>query len=255
MTFKILPYNMGSETGRALAAALNCIRIRRESSRYVPRAGHVVINLGVATAPRNFHPARVVNNFEAVNRAGNKLLCFQSFEETRAVPWTTSRGQAEQWLNEDMRPVCVRSTLRGYGGEGLVVLEPGQTGVDIPQAPLYTKYVPKAEEYRVHVMSGRVIDVQKKILRTDNPPDQPNFRVRNHANGFIYVRDTARPHPDVCRQALLAIREVGLDFGAVDIIWNRHHEAAYVLEINTSPGMTGTTLTKYVEAFQENYGA
>ena len=42
---------------------------------------------------------------------------------------------------------------------------------------------------------------------------------------------------------------IDLQFGAVDIIWNEKENKCYVLEINTAPGLVGTTLTKYTEAF------
>ena len=41
---------------------------------------------------------------------------------------------------------------------------------------------------------------------------------------------------------------VGLKIGAVDIIWNELENKCYVLEINTAPGLEGTTLVKYTEA-------
>jgi hypothetical protein len=40
-----------------------------------------------------------------------------------------------------------------------------------------------------------------------------------------------------------------LDFGAVDLIWNENQNVVYVLEVNTAPGMEGTTLENYCDAF------
>jgi D-alanine-D-alanine ligase-like ATP-grasp enzyme len=51
-----------------------------------------------------------------------------------------------------------------------------------------------------------------------------------------------------------AVAAVGLDFGAVDIIWNQTQDRCYVLEINTAPGLCNTTCQKYAEAFTANYG-
>jgi D-alanine-D-alanine ligase-like ATP-grasp enzyme len=42
-----------------------------------------------------------------------------------------------------------------------------------------------------------------------------------------------------------------LDFGAVDVIYNRAQDKAYVLEVNTAPGLEGSTLDNYVEAIQK----
>ena len=45
------------------------------------------------------------------------------------------------------------------------------------------------------------------------------------------------------------LKELGLDFGAVDVIWNEHESKAYVLEINTAPGLEGSTVEDYKEFF------
>jgi D-alanine-D-alanine ligase-like ATP-grasp enzyme len=78
-----------------------------------------------------------------------------------------------------------------------------------------------------------------------------DWKVRNHAGGFIYSHQNIEVPHDVIEQALFAYYETGLDFGAVDVIWNEREGKAYVLEINTAPGLEGTTLTKYKEAITE----
>ncbi|MNY81884.1 hypothetical protein D3C86_2236870 [compost metagenome] len=50
---------------------------------------------------------------------------------------------------------------------------------------------------------------------------------------------------------MLAVNALGLDFGAADVIWNDHRKQAFVLEVNTAPGLTGTTLEKYAKALKE----
>ena len=41
-----------------------------------------------------------------------------------------------------------------------------------------------------------------------------------------------------------------VDFGAVDVVWNQQNGQAYVLEINTAPGLAGQTITSYANAFR-----
>jgi len=53
--------------------------------------------------------------------------------------------------------------------------------------------------------------------------------------------------------ALAAVSALGLDFGAVDIIYNEHENQYYVLEVNTAPGLEGTTVEKYAEAFAKEF--
>jgi glutathione synthase/RimK-type ligase-like ATP-grasp enzyme len=118
----------------------------------------------------------------------------------------------------------------------------------IVPAPLYTKYIKKISEYRVHVVGNAVIDVQKKMRRTDIPDEQVNWQVRSHSNGFIFGREGVVLPDAVTADCVRCVNELGLDFGAVDVIFNAHQETYYVLEVNTAPGLTGTTLVNYANA-------
>ena len=50
---------------------------------------------------------------------------------------------------------------------------------------------------------------------------------------------------DISRDAVTAL---GLEFGAVDIIYNDKSKKLFVLEVNTAPGIEGATVTKYKDA-------
>jgi glutathione synthase/RimK-type ligase-like ATP-grasp enzyme len=112
--------------------------------------------------------------------------------------------------------------------------------------------VKKQDEYRVHVgkrgNESIIIDVQQKRRRHDHA--EPNFRVRNLANGFIYAREGVNPPECVFDFAKRALACCDLDFGAVDVIYNAREGRAYVLEINTAPGITGTTVERYRNYFR-----
>ena len=62
------------------------------------------------------------------------------------------------------------------------------------------------------------------------------------------IRDSPQ---QVLDQAKLAVKATGLDFGAVDIIWNNLQEKAYVLEINTAPGLEGQSVETYKKFLNE----
>ena len=114
--------------------------------------------------------------------------------------------------------------------------------------PLYVKYVKKRAEYRVHVFSGVAVDVQQKRKRNDTETDS---RIRSFNNGWVYCRDNINPYnAAILDQSIAAVEALGLDFGAVDVIWNDHYQRAYVLEVNTAPGLIGTTLTTYTDAIR-----
>lgn len=253
MTIKILPYKAGSASCRELSRALGVRRIRLEGSRVRPRPNQVILNWGNTNPPPNLAGCNFLNRPDVIRNASNKKLFFEMVDNELTVPWTTSQEEAQRWVN-DGSTVVVRNKLSGHSGEGIGLvgghIEDGDhTGV-VPSAPLYTKYVKKQDEYRVHVFRGQVIDVQKKMRKRDVPDNQVNWQVRNHANGFIYGRDGVQLSDRAANISVQCVRECSLDFGAVDIIFNRHDDRYSILEVNTAPGLTGTTLEKYVEAIR-----
>ncbi|OYV41136.1 MAG: hypothetical protein B7Z80_02670 [Rhodospirillales bacterium 20-64-7] len=121
-----------------------------------------------------------------------------------------------------------------------------EPGADIQPALLYTKYIFKVREFRVHVVNGAVIDTQQKIR---DPEKEPlSWKVRSHENGFIFARNGIVPSDTRDNLACSACTALGLDFGAVDIVEDKKGNF-YVLEINTAPGLEGQTIKSYGDAF------
>lgn len=254
-------WNEGSEGGKALAGALGIKRLKHEGSRFKGHESKTVINWGSSKLPEEVMKCGVVNNLASVGICTNKLNFFSDLnshnnavingiepgKEVVIPDWTSDPEQALKWV-ADGHIVCARTVLNGHSAQGLVLVEKPE---DFVKAPLYTLYVPKKHEFRVHVVAGEVIDVQRKAKKID--AEKVDWRIRNLANGFIYAREGFEVPESVRTQALVAISAVGLDFGAVDIIWNEKHDKAYVLEINTAPGLMGTTLELYAKAFKENF--
>lgn len=123
---------------------------------------------------------------------------------------------------------------------------------DMVPAKLYSKYVKKTHEYRVHIFGDDVIQVDRKARRLDVQDEDVNWRVRNNDNGFTYCRNVQCPQ-DIQDQAIKAIQMCGLDFGAVDVLWNERQQKAYVCEVNTAPGLEGITLDNYLKEIKERY--
>lgn len=245
----IYPYKMGSKGARALSRALRqyrCKRVRPDG-RYRPYCNHLIINWGnpnIEQWPYNTLPTWI-NNPLVVTRASNKLSAYRIMDGqgVSIPPFTTSSQTALGWLR-DGNIVLARTLLRANGGRGIYILE---NEGDIIHAPLYTMYMKKKHEYRVHVFNGEVLDIQHKRKRRGD--DGTNFKIRNHAGGWVFARgDIVNPHPDVISQSLAAVEALGLDFGAVDVGWNEHNQLATVYEVNCAPGIEGTTLAKYTRA-------
>lgn len=247
--------NPNSEGGRALAQSANLRRIRHENSTFRGGPRKVVVNWGSSSIPEQVsqNGTRIINRPEAVSNSANKLNFFRTVSDDLTVPSTTEHAVALSWLEEGST-VIARTVLNGHSGNGIQIMVPNDPSTFI-QAPLYTKYVKKRDEYRIHVCNGRVISVQRKALSEELLNGrEPNWLIRNHSNGFVFAREGVEAPQDVLDKSIEAVRQLGLDFGAVDIIYNTRHARGYVLEVNTAPGLVGTTLTDYTNAILELIG-
>lgn len=260
-SFWVYSYRRGSHSARDLADALGGKIIRQEGSHFRPRHWKTVINWGSCHCPETYN---ALNPSVRTRVTRNKLETFRAFsrpelgEGAPRVPgWTESRQEALERLQRPVSEggwagVVGRSVLDGQGGSGITIwMKEDYPGVDIEGCPLYVEYVPKDAEYRVHCFrfpSGiEAIDIQRKIRDPEREPS--DWRVRSHQNGFIFVRKDVVPDGDVLTQAQKAMSVSGLDFGAIDVVWNAKRGKAYILEVNSAPGITETTLEKYKSAF------
>lgn len=145
-------------------------------------------------------------------------------------------------------------------------------------------------EYRLHVFNGKVIyavkkskkskeeylesfitqelDTQKKLAEKNNNPfdeatarliiermakgkvaDGADMIIRSNRKGwkFSHVKTVDK---SLEREAIKALKSLGLDFGAVDCCIDVHN-VPYVIEINTGPGLEKTSFDAYVTAFKK----
>lgn len=258
--YRILPYRQGSKSAKALSLALGGKVLKLEGSKFKPKTDDVVVNWG-NTSVNEF--ASVLNPSSSIRQASNKLLFFQAMATDALAEAITPRfWVSKDEIPDDAYPIVCRTVLAGHSGDGIVL---ANNPSELVPAPLYVQYVKKQDEYRVHV--GRssyfdtvdgtavpvidIISLQKKARRHDTPDNEVNWQVRNHKNGFVFVRNNVTPPASVLEVAKQALLRTGLDFGAVDVVWNAHQQKAYVLEINTAPGLEGTTVTDYATFFKE----
>jgi len=255
----LYPYKMASESAKALQEHINntvneraVIRVRNTSIMN-PRRLRPVINWGNSHMPNwNWNTDKDLNHPEAVAVASNKIRTFDTLVQQHMsaylVGWTRDQETAQVWLDANI-PVVVRHSVTSHSGAGIEIIERG--GI-IPPAPLYTAYKKKRSEYRVHIFCGDLIDIQEKRAQRDVDRTSLQAKVRSHANGWIFCRDNIevdrRRIADIARRAVTAL---GLDFGAVDIIYNQREDSYYILEVNTAVGLEGETLETYSNAIRE----
>jgi uncharacterized protein YlzI (FlbEa/FlbD family) len=248
--FRVLPYKQGSKSAKNLSLALGGKVLRLMGSKFKQRQNDVIINWGNSNPPSNLSPLNMADDIRPVS---NKLAFFQLMKE---------RGCSELvppfWLNADHIeekdfPVVCRTVLTGHSGKGIVISDNED---ELVFAPLYTKYIKKKEEYRLHIGRSNnglvyVFSTQRKAKKLSADPSKVNWKIRNHDNGFIYMRDSIAVPDAVYEAAKTCFEATDLDFGAVDVIWNEHKKRAYVLEINTAPGLEGQTTQDYAKFFKQ----
>ena len=245
----IYPYKLGSASAKALRDGLSPhlgyrVKLVKPNGRFNPRRTDRVINWGMSTLPNWEMDMRDLNQCKAILKASDKRATFKLLTDAGVTTpeWTFSIETARSWNTT----VLCRTIINGHSGAGIVMADKPD---DIVPAPLYVKYKKKKEEYRIHVYNGKVIDTQIKRKR-DGFKENTNFssKIRNHHTGWVYCRTNIVECGLRDNLAVQAVKALGLDFGAVDMIYNEREDKYYVLEINTAPGLDGTTIDKYVEA-------
>lgn len=249
MTTLVYPYSSASQSAKELAAALKGKRALREGGLLSP---DVLINWGCSAIRREIAEDTVIFNLpEAVKHAANKLHTLRILKDAGvSVPdFTTSLAEASRWLAEGFT-VVARAVLNGHSGEGITI----HSGNDVlPEVPLYTKYVNKKQEYRLHATAGSTFFLQRKARKKDVPDAEVNWKVRNLKGGFIFANQDVEVDVEAHDMAHAAVFALNLDFGACDIIWDG--KKYYVLEVNTACGLAGTTIERYVQMFNRQIGA
>lgn len=244
----IAPYKMASESARFLQALLKkrghkCLRIRK------PRLGHkgILVNWG---KHGKFGKTQldVLNNPLCVATARNKITCLGILQvhKVSCVPNTIYHKEAKEW-QKNGKVVYERHTVTGQEGAGIKVVMPDQKLNE--NVRLYTQRIPAKEEWRLHVFFDDVITWAKKMKKNGM---KGNKFVKNSENGYVYAHKVAEPDDKMKELAKKAVRLMGLDFGAVDIL-RKGDGTCYVLEVNTAPGLDTATATAYINALERAY--
>ena len=244
----IYPYKMQSKSARVLSKSLSDLRCKRvyENGNYYQYNNHLIINWGNPRIPQwELNPNLIINSPDNVLIAQNKLLSLEKMNTKVRIPkFTQSIEDAMRWIDNG-RIVVARNLLRGYVGRGISLINNINS---LFECPLYTRYVKKGAEYRVHIFGSTIIFIQQKKLRHGSIGN--NFQVRNYDNGWIFCNKNINVPNDVLEQSILAIDALNLDFGAVDVGWNERYKKAFVYEVNTAPALEGTTLELYSQTFR-----
>lgn len=265
----LYPYKVASNSTLELQRAINnsnilprpTMRVKPDGA-YIPRNTDVIVNWGNSNAPSTWslHNQTVLNHPVHVAMAANKLNTFEALNEVRikTPEYTTDIQEASVWLRDGFT-IIERHTLTGHSGAGIRIVRPLERAYEIGEGnmlspcPLYVQYKKKRSEYRVHVFNGTVLFVQEKRRERERERTADESLIRSHQNGWVFCR-TDIIYPTIHHESALhhlarsAVTALGLDFGAVDIIYNERENTYYVLEINTAPGLEGQSIEDYKNA-------
>lgn len=253
----IYPYKKGS---RGASAIKNCLRDMGVSAftlqRPPNRKNSLIINWGNSQFDYDTKGYVVVNDPFMVHAMSNKIQFFENTVHSEdTLEWTRNRDKAIEWKDK----VFARTKVEASGGEGIVVYDP-EADIELPQAPLYTRYVPKTHEYRLHMARAlrgggfTVMMAQRKVfVKTPERPAPLDWKVRSHDNGFIFQRQ-----PDFekipaavmgCAGRIMSDHFPHMHFAALDVMYHAKRDKAWVIEGNTAPGLENDSVRVYAEYF------
>lgn len=223
------------------------------NTRYTGRPTDVIINWGSSSRKTLSPDLRIINKPEGVALSANKISTFIKLTEAglggNLPKWTISKEEAVAMITNDLDTVYCRTLTQASEGRGIEV---ATTPDQVVSAPLYTSKVEVDREVRVHVCNGTVIDfAQKKRMGPERLEeegiDSPDEDIRSHSRGWIFARGGVTIPEEMKGIAVAAVMALGLDFGAVDMAITPQGNFK-IFEINSAPGLEGTTLESYYEA-------
>lgn len=244
---------LGKTSCEAIAAmsktGIVCVR----NDRAFPDGHDVVIRWG--TTSNLPYKATVINEAKAIHWVADKSASRKIMADAGLAPktWLTFNDYVDDNLAGLVHTI-VRKRNHSQGRDLYDchrhedVLEAAQK---LGEGNYYiSEYVPKTDEYRVLVGSGRAVWVAKKT------PGDPNAIAWNVAQGgrFDNVRWNDWPLQAI-NVAVEAFLLSGLDFGGVDVMCDAEGKA-YVLEINSAPSQTSPyrqeCMSKFFDYIVEN---
>jgi len=244
MAHRILYSRATSATGRLLG---NVLGIRGAATHPDGERSDTLIRWG-SSARVARRPRTVINRRQSIEAATDKLgsLLLLQQEHVR-IPTIYRRGEVPNDVG--IYPLLGRQRTHRQGAD--IVLCMQRLDLEHSGAEFYTKYIPTAREFRVHVFQGDILKISEKRLTNREEFQVP--WIRNLENGYTF-RNVADIRDRIIQQIEAAgkdaVEALRLDFGAVDVLLGDDGNV-YVLEVNTGPSLGDNSLVAYVTKFAE----
>lgn len=251
----IYQYKKASESAHRLIRNLEHILDQDVSgvisdSNFTPKPDDFIVGWGSGHRPDwKIGKVRYINKYDAICQSVDKRLSFKNFVDYKVPipPFTLKASEANKWLAEGL-VVLSRTEIEGMKGQGIEINHPDIDDVVKP-APLYTQFIRKDREIRLHVFKDKVIFGQEKILRQPSQTIKKLVLREGSAWDFEWLGPDERKALGTLTldAAVSAIRANGLDFGAVDLLITKDKQP-FVLETNTCPELGRDGAARYANA-------
>lgn len=172
-----------------------------------------------------------INKPQAVHNMSNKSLARRIFRDAGVkIPQTF-------FYEEQFFFPCIARPSHHHGGNHFHILNTERDLRSLMNTEnihdwYFAEVFQKTHEYRVHCAHGKALIVQDKPLVSGEI--RANHAV-NHESWRILK--WSEFNPEICRESLKAIEVSGLDYGAVDIMYNAANNSMAICEVNTSPSI------------------
>lgn len=187
---------------------------------------------------------KVVNSVEAIQFVNDKATSRIAFAELGLAPESSISWVSFPFYGNDgdieSHPAILRPRRHAQGKHLFLVTHRQQAKNIIELHPsgifsegyYISKFIPKVAEYRVFIVSGRVVWVAKKT------PATPGAIAWNVSQGASFQNVNWMDWPiKALKNAIACFNLTALDFGGVDVMVDGDGKA-YCLEINSAPSQT-----------------
>lgn len=278
----VLYKNNGCHSGRALRKALSELPLTetvrggypKRFEKIMAKEGvpQVVINLG--TTDETSFTGKMLNTPDMIRAGSNKKKARQIFAENDVPSPKLFNTSLE--VSADELPVIGRTSYHSKGsGFWFCKTMAAVRSAQNDGATHFMQFIPNTREYRVHTFlkskywperPGELdhshyvsTKISEKVWVGDDAPD-PNEPQKNHTFGWTFLgpQDRREEELDVIRHAAkMAIASLGMDFGAVDVMYRVRNKLAYVLEVNSTPSLAdenSDTCERYAKRILKTVG-
>lgn len=212
-----------------------------------------IVRLGSRTSSRQIYPTQSfveVNTVGSIENSRDKLRmkeCFSRYDVKQA-----------EWFTLDQVPTIrmtdfpyVGKQIVGFKGHGMQLIENDDQLRTFLRTHNNSYFIEKfynyAREYRIHATSDHSFLSWRKLRRAD--AEQRWFFNSTNCNWVGEDHELfQRPNnwDELCNAAVMAVRSVGLDIGAVDIrVQSRNNPDYIVCEVNSAPQLGEVGIEHY----------